>query len=149
MIPTVRHFTTKQCSTSTPPGAPDLSLYQYPGHIDRPVNFFCQGYCSTITTLSLREWYSGLTMLRGNRDIRSPSTSWWVLQRSDCLSGCSIGQWLKYLHEHTVKQPIDCLKVSVPAIVYMLQNNLLYVALSNLEAATFQVRYTDMSIANI
>ncbi|KAK2175958.1 hypothetical protein NP493_694g01020 [Ridgeia piscesae] len=55
--------------------------------------------------------------------------------------GCNVRLWLQYLHEHTIKQPLDCLKVSVPAIVYMLQNNLLYVALSNLEAATFQVTY--------
>ena len=32
------------------------------------------------------------------------------------------------------------LKMSVPAIVYMVQNNLQYVAVSNLEAAVFQVR---------
>ena len=57
-------------------------------------------------------------------------------------AGCNVRLWLQYLHDHTIKQPLDCLKVSVPAIVYMLQNNLLYVALSNLEAATFQVRAT-------
>ena len=34
----------------------------------------------------------------------------------------------------------DTLKMSIPAIVYMLQNNLQYVAVSNLEAAVFQVR---------
>ena len=67
------------------------------------------------------------------------------LQCSDfwLCTGCNVRLWLQYLHEHTIKQPLDCLKVSVPAIVYMLQNNLLYVALSNLEAATFQVRATQ------
>ncbi|XP_076469289.1 UDP-galactose translocator-like [Babylonia areolata] len=49
--------------------------------------------------------------------------------------------WLKHLYENIVLQPMDCLKVSVPSFVYVLQNNLLYIAVSNLEAATFQVTY--------
>ncbi|KAK0239963.1 nucleotide-sugar transporter-domain-containing protein [Armillaria nabsnona] len=35
----------------------------------------------------------------------------------------------------------DCWKLSIPAILYVIQNNLQYVAASNLEAATFQVSY--------
>jgi len=38
-----------------------------------------------------------------------------------------------------LQQPIDFLKISVPAVIYIAQNNLLYVALSNLDAAFFQV----------
>ncbi|WVN88603.1 uncharacterized protein L203_103814 [Cryptococcus depauperatus CBS 7841] len=35
----------------------------------------------------------------------------------------------------------DCWKLSVPAILYVIQNNLQYVAASNLDVATFQVTY--------
>ncbi|KAH9981000.1 nucleotide-sugar transporter-domain-containing protein [Lactifluus volemus] len=35
----------------------------------------------------------------------------------------------------------DCWKLSIPAILYVIQNNLQFVAASNLEAATFQVTY--------
>nr|XP_018262970.1 solute carrier family 35 (UDP-sugar transporter), member A1/2/3 [Kwoniella dejecticola CBS 10117]OBR85128.1 solute carrier family 35 (UDP-sugar transporter), member A1/2/3 [Kwoniella dejecticola CBS 10117] len=35
----------------------------------------------------------------------------------------------------------DCYKLSVPAILYVIQNNLQYVAASNLDVATFQVTY--------
>ncbi|KAG1875178.1 nucleotide-sugar transporter [Suillus tomentosus] len=35
----------------------------------------------------------------------------------------------------------DCWKLSIPAILYVIQNNLQYVAATNLEAATFQVSY--------
>lgn len=35
----------------------------------------------------------------------------------------------------------DCWKLSVPAILYVIQNNLQFVAVSNLQAATFQVTY--------
>ncbi|KAG5727975.1 UDP-galactose transporter [Termitomyces sp. T112] len=36
---------------------------------------------------------------------------------------------------------LDCWKLSIPAILYVIQNNLQYVAASNLDAATFQVTY--------
>lgn len=53
----------------------------------------------------------------------------------------SIRAFAQHLHENIIAQPLDCLKISVPSVVYTLQNNLLYVAVSNLEAATFQVTY--------
>ena len=53
----------------------------------------------------------------------------------------SFRRWINHLHENIILQPMDCLKVSVPSLIYTLQNNLLYLALSNLDAATFQVRW--------
>ncbi|KAL8621363.1 hypothetical protein ACOMHN_053384 [Nucella lapillus] len=49
--------------------------------------------------------------------------------------------FVKHLYDNIILQPMDCLKVSVPSVVYVVQNNLLYIAVSNLEAATFQVTY--------
>lgn len=37
--------------------------------------------------------------------------------------------------------PAEIIKVSVPSLIYTLQNNVLYYALSHLDAATFQVGY--------
>ncbi|XP_029032433.1 UDP-N-acetylglucosamine transporter isoform X2 [Osmia bicornis bicornis] len=45
------------------------------------------------------------------------------------------------LESSIVKQPIDTLKVCVPSLLYIIQNNLLYVSASNLDAATYQVTY--------
>lgn len=51
----------------------------------------------------------------------------------------TLTKFVCYLRDNIWRQPMDCLKVSVPSIIYTLQNNLLYIALSNLDAATFQV----------
>ncbi|XP_019114549.1 solute carrier family 35 member A3b isoform X2 [Larimichthys crocea] len=45
------------------------------------------------------------------------------------------------LKEEIVKRPAETMKLAIPAGIYTLQNNLLYVALSNLDAATYQVTY--------
>nr|XP_046263662.1 solute carrier family 35 member A3b [Scatophagus argus] len=45
------------------------------------------------------------------------------------------------LREEIVNKPAETMKLAIPAGIYTLQNNLLYVALSNLDAATYQVTY--------
>lgn len=45
------------------------------------------------------------------------------------------------LHRQIIKEPLDTLKVAVPAIVYYVQNNLIYLAATHLDAATSQVTY--------
>jgi len=42
---------------------------------------------------------------------------------------------------HIFQRPLDALKILVPALLYLVQNTLLYVALSNLTAPIFQVTY--------
>ncbi|PIO56969.1 Nucleotide-sugar transporter, partial [Teladorsagia circumcincta] len=43
------------------------------------------------------------------------------------------------LMDQVVRQPYDTLKVCVPAMVYIVQNNLFYIAASHLDAATFMI----------
>ena len=51
------------------------------------------------------------------------------------------GALLGELKEHVVDSPWEMLKLCVPSLLYTIQNNLLYLALSNLDAATYQVCY--------
>ena len=50
-------------------------------------------------------------------------------------------KWLAMLHANIIADPLTTIKVAVPSLVYVIQNNLQYVAISNLDAATFQVTY--------
>merc|ERR1712037_985676 len=52
-----------------------------------------------------------------------------------------VGRWWNSLHSTIVKQPLDTLKVCIPSFIYLVQNNLLYVAASNLDVATYQITY--------
>jgi UDP-sugar transporter A1/2/3 len=63
---------------------------------------------------------------------------------SMALEGYSLGgieALLESIQLHVVSKPLDALKILVPALLYLVQNTLIYVALSNLTAPIFQVTY--------
>jgi hypothetical protein len=53
----------------------------------------------------------------------------------------SSGKLVGELKFHVLDSPGEMLKLCVPSLLYTVQNNLLYLALSNLDAATYQVCY--------
>ena len=48
---------------------------------------------------------------------------------------------MRSIQENILDAPLDALKIAVPALLYLIQNSLLYVAISNLAAPLFQVTY--------
>ncbi len=54
---------------------------------------------------------------------------------------CSISALRTELYKHVWASPYDLLKLCVPSFLYTIQNNLLYLALTNLDAASYQVLY--------
>ncbi|KAJ1520269.1 hypothetical protein ONE63_004473 [Megalurothrips usitatus] len=53
----------------------------------------------------------------------------------------SFNRAVSAVHNTVIRQPVDTLKVCVPSLLYIIQNNLLYVSASHLDAATYQVTY--------
>ncbi|NXN57061.1 S35A1 protein, partial [Rynchops niger] len=53
----------------------------------------------------------------------------------------SLARLITSLKENVFGSPKELLKLSVPSLVYALQNNMAFVALSNLDAAVYQVTY--------
>ncbi|KAK4470505.1 hypothetical protein MN116_005623 [Schistosoma mekongi] len=54
---------------------------------------------------------------------------------------CSFVSFIHNLRDNILKDPTDCLLVSVPGVIYTIQNNLLFVGYSNLDAVSFQISY--------
>lgn len=57
------------------------------------------------------------------------------------IAGKSVERAWLVIEATVIKDPVDTLKVAVPAIVYYVQNNLIYLAATHLDAATTQVTY--------
>eukprot|EP00123_Amoebidium_parasiticum_P016322 comp23388_c0_seq1/m.38742 comp23388_c0_seq1/g.38742 ORF comp23388_c0_seq1/g.38742 comp23388_c0_seq1/m.38742 type:complete len:336 (-) comp23388_c0_seq1:140-1147(-) len=53
----------------------------------------------------------------------------------------SVSAVIRQLRDEIIRKPGETFKLAVPAGLYMVQNNLQFVAISNLDAATFQVTY--------
>ncbi|XP_056422047.1 CMP-sialic acid transporter [Hyla sarda] len=53
----------------------------------------------------------------------------------------SLSRLISSLKENVLGSPKEMLKLSVPSLVYALQNNMAFLALSNLDAAVYQVTY--------
>jgi len=52
-----------------------------------------------------------------------------------------INEWKNTLYQTIWINKVDTLKVCIPSFIYLVQNNLLYVAASNLDVATYQITY--------
>ncbi|KAL3280281.1 hypothetical protein HHI36_017774 [Cryptolaemus montrouzieri] len=106
----------------------------------------------SLVTLTLQNAVLGLSMRYSRTregDLFLSSTAVFmseVVKLVTCLgivyidSG-GITKLLEALNNAIIKQPIDTLKVGVPSFLYVVQNTLLYVSASHLDAATYQVTY--------
>ena len=78
-------------------------------------------------------------MLKGS--ISFVIALWRVLSASDAAGRSLVGVFVAFRRVCREIFSPDCWKLSIPALLYVVQNSLQFVAISNLPVATFQVTY--------
>jgi UDP-sugar transporter A1/2/3 len=87
------------------------------------------------------------THQRPNQPLYLASTAVFVMEVMKFVICCIVvaiqsgGDLIGEFQEHVVGAPAEVIKLCVPSLLYTVQNNLLYLALTNLDAATYQVCY--------
>ncbi|XP_041752876.1 UDP-N-acetylglucosamine transporter-like isoform X1 [Coregonus clupeaformis] len=126
-------------SMSSPPVSPSQSHLKY-------VSLGVLVLQTTSLVLTMR--YSRTLQGEGPRYLASSAVvSAELLKILICLllvfydNNFSIRVLNRVLKEEILNKPMETLKLAIPSGIYTLQNNLLYVALSNLDAASYQVTY--------
>ena len=69
--------------------------------------------------------------------MKDNQTEWVPFQ--SMAGGWSLRNLLTIIKDQIINKPVDTLKLAIPSGLYTIQNNLLFIALSNLDAATYQV----------
>jgi len=64
-----------------------------------------------------------------------------LLKLVTCIVIVLYNEGLEQLKRHVIKDWKSTLKVGVPALLYVIQNQLLFISLANLDPATFQISY--------
>uniref|UniRef100_A0A4W4HIW2 Solute carrier family 35 member A1 n=2 Tax=Electrophorus electricus TaxID=8005 RepID=A0A4W4HIW2_ELEEL len=117
---------------------------------NEPASVVFKVYCLTVMTLVAATYTVTL------RYTRTVSSDMYFSTTAVCMAeviklALSLGmlaresggfsRWKSALVDHVVRSPRELLKLSVPSIVYAIQNNMAFIALSNLDAAVYQVTY--------
>ncbi|KAM9267671.1 CMP-sialic acid transporter [Cariama cristata] len=114
------------------------------------VSFLFKLYCLTVMTLVAATYTVAL------RYTRTVETELYFSTTAVCITEViklflsvgilaketgSLARLITSLKENVFGSPKELLKLSVPSVVYAFQNNMAFVALSNLDAAVYQVTY--------
>ncbi|XP_071225877.1 CMP-sialic acid transporter-like isoform X2 [Salvelinus alpinus] len=119
--------------------------------LEEPVSVVFKVYCLSVMTMVAATY---TVVLRYTRTISS--TAMYFSTTAVCVTEViklflslgmltkeagSFGRLKASIVEHVFQSPKELLKLSVPSVVYAIQNNMAFIALSNLDAAVYQVTY--------
>ena len=116
-------------------------------------------YSRTIQTKDTERYLSSTAVVSGEimKLIASMILIWYEASECDMklkkksflkkfLSDFSLSKAIVNLYDEIYMKPLDTLKLAIPAALFTLQSNLLFIALSHLDAVTFQVTKFDYHI---
>uniref|UniRef100_A0A7N8XJ84 Solute carrier family 35 member A1 n=1 Tax=Mastacembelus armatus TaxID=205130 RepID=A0A7N8XJ84_9TELE len=101
-------------------------------------------YCLTVMTLVAATYTVTLRYTRtiSSGDLYFSTTAVCITEVIKLiLSLGMLTKLMKTIVEHVFLSPKELLKLSIPSVVYAIQNNMAFLALSNLDAAVYQVTY--------
>lgn len=107
-------------------------------------------YCLTVMTLVAAAYTIALRYTRtADKDLYFSSTAVCITEVIKLFLSVgilaketgSLGRFKASLRENVLGSPKELMKLSVPSLVYAVQNNMAFLALSNLDAAVYQVTY--------
>nr|XP_004667356.1 CMP-sialic acid transporter isoform X4 [Jaculus jaculus] len=107
-------------------------------------------YCLTVMTLVAAAYTVALRYTRtADKDLYFSTTAVCITEVIKLLLSAgllaketgSVGRFKASVSENVLGSPKDLVKLSVPSLVYAVQNNMAFLALSNLDAAVYQVTY--------
>ncbi|XP_062407601.1 CMP-sialic acid transporter [Sardina pilchardus] len=117
---------------------------------NEPVSVLFKLYCLTVMTLVAAAYTVAL------RYTRTVSSDLYFSTTAVCLTEViklflsigmlaretgNFGRLRNTIVDHIIRSPKELLKLSVPSVVYAIQNNMAFIGLSNLDAAVYQVTY--------
>ncbi|XP_036034000.1 CMP-sialic acid transporter [Onychomys torridus] len=114
------------------------------------VSLFFKLYCLAVMTLVAAAYTVALRYTRtANKELYFSTTAVCVTEVIKLLISAgllatetgSLGRFKTSLSENILGSPKELVKLSVPSLVYAVQNNMAFLALSHLDAAVYQVTY--------
>ncbi|XP_066544336.1 CMP-sialic acid transporter [Amia ocellicauda] len=114
------------------------------------VSIYFKIYCLTVMTLVAATYTVALRYTRTvSKDMYFSTTAVCLTEIIKLILSLgmlaketgSLGKLKASITENIFRSPKELLKLSVPSLVYAVQNNMAFVALSNLDAAVYQVTY--------
>ncbi|XP_016379174.1 CMP-sialic acid transporter [Sinocyclocheilus rhinocerous] len=115
-----------------------------------PVSVVFKLYCLAVMTLIAAAYTVALRFTRTvSSDLYFSTTAVFLTELIKLLLSLGMllresGDWGRcrsVVVSNILRSPVELLKLSVPSVVYAVQNNMAFVALSNLDAAVYQVTY--------
>nr|XP_044994537.1 CMP-sialic acid transporter isoform X3 [Jaculus jaculus] len=110
-------------------------------------------YCLTVMTLVAAAYTVALRYTRtADKDLYFSTTAVCITEVIKLLLSAgllaketgSVGRFKASVSENVLGSPKDLVKLSVPSLVYAVQNNMAFLALSNLDAAVYQVEQNPL-----